>query len=69
MVVMQLPDGTAHDFLLDDTHHALRLVSHCASYDLLTVLTDSGWRILDVTTDRELQCLAALLTSARQRDR
>ena len=69
MVVMQLPNGTTGEYLLDDTDHRLRLVSRCVSYDLLAVLHDAGWRIWDITTDLERERLAELLTSERRRPR
>jgi hypothetical protein len=53
MVIMELPDGTTCEYALDDSDPALRLVSRCASFDLMTALTELGWRIRDVTTDRE----------------
>jgi hypothetical protein len=69
MVVMQLPDGSTAEFLLDDTDHELRVVSgsRCVSYDLVTVLTEAGWRIRDITTDLECERLRRLLTPARRR--
>jgi hypothetical protein len=60
MVVMQLPDGSTAEYALDESDRALRLVSNCASFDLMTALTELGWRIRDATTDRERQQLAAL---------
>jgi hypothetical protein len=53
MVIMELPDGTTCEYALDDSDPALRLVSRCASFDLMTALTEMGWRIRDITTDRE----------------
>jgi hypothetical protein len=53
MLIMELPDGTTCDYVLDDSDTALRLVSRYASYDLRTALTELGWRIRDITTDRE----------------
>ena len=53
MVVMQLPDGSTGEYALDDSDRVLRLVSRYASFDLMTALNELGWRILDVTTDRE----------------
>ena len=66
MVVMQLPDGTTAEYLLDDTDHELRLVSASrgVSYDLITVLTEAGWRIRDITTGLECERLRRLLTPA-----
>jgi hypothetical protein len=60
MVVMQLPDGSTAEYALNESDRALRLVSSCASFDLMTALTEWGWRIRDATTDRERQQLAAL---------
>jgi len=60
MVVMQLPDGSTGEYTLDDSDHALRLVSRYASFDLITALNESGWRILDVTTDRERERMTVL---------
>jgi hypothetical protein len=53
MVIMELPDGTTCEYALDDSDHALRLASRYASFDLRTVLTEWGWRIRAITTDRE----------------
>jgi len=66
MVVMQLPDGSTAEFLLDDTDHELRLVSasRYVSYDLVTVLTEADWRIRDITTELECERLRRLLTVA-----
>jgi hypothetical protein len=64
MVVMQLPDGTTAEYQLDDSDCELRLVSASrgASYDLITVLTEAGWRIRDITTELEGERLRRLLT-------
>jgi hypothetical protein len=59
MVIMDLPDGTTCEYALDDSDPALRLVSRCASFDLMTALTESGWRIRDITTDRERERVAS----------
>ena len=69
MVIMQLPDGTTAEYLLDDTDHELRLVSvsRSVSYDLITALREAGWRIRDITTDLERERLRRLLTPARRR--
>jgi hypothetical protein len=65
MVVMQLPNGTVCQFLLEeDTHHGLRLVTRCASYNLLTAVNELGWRILDITTILERWRFFASLTPA-----
>jgi hypothetical protein len=60
MVIMELPDGTAVEYALDDSDPALRLVSRYASFDLRTALTELGWRIRDITTDRERRLLPCL---------
>jgi hypothetical protein len=59
MVIMELPDGSTRDYTLDDSDRALRLVSPYASYDLITALND-GWRIRDVTTDRERELVLTI---------
>jgi hypothetical protein len=65
MVVMQLPNGTLGQFLLEeDTHHGLRLVARCASYNLLTAVNELGWRILDITTILERRRFFASLPPA-----
>jgi hypothetical protein len=64
MVVMQLPNGTVCQFLLENTHHELRLVTRCASYNLLTAVNELGWRILDITTILERRRFFAGLTLA-----
>ena len=53
MVVIDLPDGSTSEYALDDSDRALRLVSRYASFDLMTALTELGWRIREITTDRE----------------
>ena len=60
MVVMQLPDGSTGEYALDDSDRVLRLVSRYASFDLMTALNELGWRILDVTTDRERDRITVL---------
>jgi hypothetical protein len=60
MVVMQLPDGSTGEYALDDSDRVLRLVSRYASFDLMTALNELGWRILDVTTDRERERITVL---------
>jgi hypothetical protein len=60
MVVVQLPDGSTGEYALDDSDRALRLVTRCASFDLMTALTELGWRILDVTTDRDRERMTVL---------
>jgi hypothetical protein len=65
MVIMQLPNGIVSQFLLEeDTHHELRLVTRCASYNLLTAVNELGWRILDITTILERRRFFAGLTLA-----
>jgi hypothetical protein len=61
MVIMELPDGTTCEYALNDSDSdpALRLVSRCASFDLVTALTEMGWRIRDVTTHRERERVTA----------
>jgi hypothetical protein len=61
MVVMELPDGSTGEYALDDSDRALRLVSHYASFDLMTALS-GGWRIRDVTTERERELVVATHT-------
>lgn len=65
MVVVQLPDGSTGEYALDDSDRALRLVTRCASFDLMTALTELGWRILDVTTDRDRERMTVLALSRR----
>jgi hypothetical protein len=60
MVVMQLPDGTTGQFTLDDTDNGLRLVRRYVSFDLMTALNELGWRIRDITTDRERERVATV---------
>jgi hypothetical protein len=46
MVVMQPPGGSAREYQLQQSMHGLRLVAGClASYDLLTMVTEAGWRV------------------------
>jgi len=65
MVIMQLPDGSSAEFLLDDDDDELRLVSpsRYVSYDLVTVLTEANWRVRDITTRQECERLRRLLTT------
>jgi hypothetical protein len=51
MVVMQMPDGTTRRYDLRASESGLRLVRACASYDLLAMLRDAGWRIHAVTDE------------------
>jgi hypothetical protein len=57
MVLVLLPDGTTCECRLQQTEHGLRLVRACASYDLHTMLQEAGWRILEVKTAAEIDCL------------
>jgi hypothetical protein len=50
-LVMQLPDGTTREYRLRATRFGLRLVGRGASYDLLTMWRDGGWRIQDLRTE------------------
>jgi hypothetical protein len=59
MVVVQLPTGSTAEYELDDSDGGLRLVSRYASFDLMTALNEMGWRILDITTDRERERVAS----------
>ena len=58
MVVMRLPDGTTCEYRLQQTNNGLRLVRSCASYDLLTLVRDAGWRIETVKPHLARQYLA-----------
>ena len=58
MVVMRLPDGTTCECLLRNTKYGLRLVRPCASYDLLTLVREAGWRIQAVKTSLDRKRLA-----------
>jgi hypothetical protein len=53
MVVMQMPDGTTHKYDLRASDSGLRLVRTCASYDLLAMLREAGWRIQAVTCEAD----------------
>ena len=53
MVVMQMPDGTTRKYDLRASESGLRLVRACASYDLLAMLHDAGWRIHAVTGEAD----------------
>jgi hypothetical protein len=54
MVVMQMPDGTTRRYDLRASESGLRLVRPYASYDLLAMLRDAGWRIHAVTCEADL---------------
>jgi len=58
MVVMRLPDGTTCEYRLLQTKSGLRLLRPCASYDLLTLVRDAGWRIETAKTHLERKYLA-----------
>jgi hypothetical protein len=51
MLVMRLPDGTKCEYRLQSTNRGLRLVTSCASYDVVTMVRDAGWTIDEVKTD------------------
>jgi hypothetical protein len=51
MVVMHIPNGPTAEYRLVGSKSGLRLVRSCASYDLLTMVRDAGWRIVEVKTD------------------
>ena len=51
-LVMRFPDGTTGEYRLRSTRFGLRLVRRRASYDLLTMWRDAGWRIQDMKTER-----------------
>jgi hypothetical protein len=51
MLVMQLPDGTKCEYRLRSVDRSLRLLGACASYDLVTMVRDSGWIIHEVKSD------------------
>jgi len=65
MVIVQLPAGSTAEYELDDSDGGLRLVSRYASFDLMTALNESGWRIVDATTDRERERMTACLRGAK----
>ena len=65
MVVMRLPNGTTCECLLRKTKYGLRLVRPCASYDLLALVREAGWRIEVVETDLERKRLARAFGSSR----
>jgi hypothetical protein len=46
MILMQTPDGRVCEYRLQNTPYGLRLErSQCASYDLLTMVKEGGWRV------------------------
>ena len=61
MVVMQMPDGTTRRYDLRASASGLRLVRAFASYDLLAMLRDAGWRIHAVTDDADRMRVQAAL--------
>jgi hypothetical protein len=65
MVVMRLPNGTTCECLLRNGKDGLRLVRRYASYDLLALVREAGWRIEAVETDLERKRLARAFGSSR----
>lgn len=53
MVVMQMPDDTTREYDVRASETGLRLVRAYASYDLLAMLRDAGWRIHAVTAETD----------------
>jgi hypothetical protein len=65
VVVMRLPNGTTCECLLRNTKYGLRLVRPCASYDLLALVREGGWRVEAVETDLERKRLARAFGRSR----
>jgi hypothetical protein len=53
MVVVELPDGARCQYRLIATRMGLRLVRRFASYDLMAMVRDAGWRIHALTSRRD----------------
>ena len=51
MVAIHIPDGSTAEYRLRASRSGLRLVRSCVSYDLITMVRDAGWRIVEVKTD------------------
>jgi hypothetical protein len=66
MVIIQMPNGTTGEYRLRVTKNGLRLEGRCASYHLMTMLSESDWRIRGAKTARARKQLIAAGLLARQ---
>jgi hypothetical protein len=63
---MQTPMGHVGEYELHATERGLRLVARCASYDLMTMVRDAGWKVAAAEDDERQLLQQADITVAAQ---